>query len=335
MKLQYHQPHLEYETVQFLTKFYLAEKRSSPSNYTQDMSVLSQEIEQTILELGNQLKAILVKNTLIQNLFIEIKNYETIADILFFINYIDQKNENKDALFRMHIYEVLNGEEPSGAITPEVFFDVLHHSEIADEIKWKITDTHNNITMLSEKFISFLDELKPTVAEAISKYQPAATTHLHSWESLGDDNIVLDTIKETLHLDLSSTKTEPINFYPSIIGYHKISLVCGNLFIGLIFTSEFSFHSDFTLDELAKYLKFFGDSSKLAIIMHLKSGAKYGKELADLLQLTPATISYHINELVGSGMVFILPSANKRIYYELNTELMNAIVESLQEQIKA
>lgn len=335
MKILYQQPHLEYETVQFLTKFYLGEKRTSPSNYTQDMSMLSQEIEQTIVELGDQLKPVLYKNKLMQNLFVEIKNHETIADVLFFINYIDQKDGDKDALFRMHAYEVLNGEEPSGAITPEVFFDVLHHSEIADEIKWKITDTHNNITMLSEKLISFLDELKPMIAEAISKYHPAATAHLHSWESLGDDNIVLDTIKETLHLDLSSTKTETLHFYPSIIGYHKISLVYGNLFIGLIFTSEFSFHSDFTLEELAKYLKFFGDSSKLAILMHLKSGAKYGKELADLMQLTPATISYHINELVSSGMVFILPSANKRIYYELNTELMNAIAESLQELIKA
>jgi len=52
----------------------------------------------------------------------------------------------------------------------------------------------------------------------------------------------------------------------------------------------------------------------------------YGQELAELLELTPATISYHMTFLLNQNMVVYERSEN-RYYYSLNPHVMERLFQ--------
>ena len=73
-------------------------------------------------------------------------------------------------------------------------------------------------------------------------------------------------------------------------------------------------------------LKVLADESKLEILALLKERRRYGRELAKELNLTTATISHHMDILVGFGMVTLNKEAN-RIYYEMDENAVRKILE--------
>ena len=74
------------------------------------------------------------------------------------------------------------------------------------------------------------------------------------------------------------------------------------------------------VENASPILKNMGDTSKFSILKELVSGQKYGKELATALNLSPATILYHIQDLINDGIIQVIASDSNRIYYELRKE---------------
>ena len=73
-------------------------------------------------------------------------------------------------------------------------------------------------------------------------------------------------------------------------------------------------------------LKVLADESKLEILALLKERRRYGRELAKELNLTTATISHHMDMLVGSGLVTLNKEMN-RIYYEIDENAVRKLLE--------
>ena len=77
---------------------------------------------------------------------------------------------------------------------------------------------------------------------------------------------------------------------------------------------------------LVYLLKVLADESKLEILTLLKERRRYGRELAKELNLTTATISHHMDMLVGFGLVTLNKEMN-RIYYEIDENAIRKILE--------
>ena len=77
---------------------------------------------------------------------------------------------------------------------------------------------------------------------------------------------------------------------------------------------------------LVSLLKVLADESKLEILALLKERRRYGRELAKELDLTTATISHHMDILVGSGLVTLNKEMN-RIYYEIDENAIRKLLE--------
>ena len=73
-------------------------------------------------------------------------------------------------------------------------------------------------------------------------------------------------------------------------------------------------------------LKVLADESKLEILALLKERRRYGRELANELNLTTATISHHMDILVGCGLVTLNKERN-RIYYEIDENAVRKLLE--------
>lgn len=102
--------------------------------------------------------------------------------------------------------------------------------------------------------------------------------------------------------------------------YQKVEqlVLYGILVHTLLAAKEKSLHEE----ERAGYtLRTLGDNTKQQILKALGTRPLYGQELADLTQLTPATISYHMNLLLQEQFVYVEKKAG-RIYYHLNQPVL-------------
>jgi len=82
-------------------------------------------------------------------------------------------------------------------------------------------------------------------------------------------------------------------------------------------------------DELTeRQLKAIADQTRLEILRSLSRGEQYVQQLADQLQLTAATLSHHLNQLLAVMLVG-LRGEGRRNYYHLNRNELSALAADL------
>ena len=90
--------------------------------------------------------------------------------------------------------------------------------------------------------------------------------------------------------------------------------------------------SRLTQADVIKIGKVFAEKSKLDILEFVKHTPAFGRELAKQLNLTTATISYHVNSLLELG--FLKTSIEGgRIYYQTNGERIREVLQQLQQYV--
>lgn len=125
--------------------------------------------------------------------------------------------------------------------------------------------------------------------------------------------------------------------YPSIFAFNsfkwEMQVEENYSYVGIYFLKllDLKGKNKFNEDELVSDLKALGDATRLKIIGALLEKEMYLKELAEKLNLTPATVSHHINTMLKSDLIFITigDEDNRRVYYEVNREKLEAIGNSI------
>ncbi len=103
------------------------------------------------------------------------------------------------------------------------------------------------------------------------------------------------------------------------------------LLLGDCYTIPMINHKESISEEYAKkVLRLMGDKNKLEIMLTVLEHPCYGQELARKLNLTPATMSYHLSALTDER-VLCVKKKNQKIYYYLERE---SIVQVLRYWIK-
>jgi len=76
---------------------------------------------------------------------------------------------------------------------------------------------------------------------------------------------------------------------------------------------------------IARFSKLLSHPARLTIIMFLlSSGTATHEQISELVPLSPAGISHHINQLRRAGLL-LYKEENPRIYYELDLEQFDAM----------
>jgi DNA-binding MarR family transcriptional regulator len=81
-------------------------------------------------------------------------------------------------------------------------------------------------------------------------------------------------------------------------------------------------------EDIAEVGKLLSDKSKLDILEYVSRKPCYGKEIANELNLSTATISYHVNALIKSGFLQAEVIANK-VYYCIERERISKYLEEI------
>jgi DNA-binding transcriptional ArsR family regulator len=85
-------------------------------------------------------------------------------------------------------------------------------------------------------------------------------------------------------------------------------------------------------DELIKAL---ADPNRLAILRLLRQQPRYGKELADHLDVSAATASYHLDKLLAARLARFELSRGRRFYYAINPHGIRELQECLEREFIA
>lgn len=82
--------------------------------------------------------------------------------------------------------------------------------------------------------------------------------------------------------------------------------------------------------EMMNFLNVLSDSTKLNILRNIKYNARYGNELAQILNLKTSTISYHMDVLYKLHLVNI-NKVGKRVYYSLNKSEIDRLFDMIKQ----
>lgn len=118
-----------------------------------------------------------------------------------------------------------------------------------------------------------------------------------------------------------------ISFFKYISWHHysMISIENSDWFILGIY-SDLLFNETLSFERYAFIFKTLSDPNRIAILKLLSERSWYGQEIAEKLNITPATISYHISFLQKSGFISFKRIDN-RSYYCINKDNLTKSLE--------
>ncbi|WP_294188043.1 winged helix-turn-helix domain-containing protein [uncultured Clostridium sp.] len=216
---------------------------------------------------------------------------------------------------------------------------LINSKDFSYESKWKLT-------VLLEDSKNYLLQYFNIFLDSINNFESTFTV----FEK--EKNNFISQLKRELDKDknflteLSSFKKDdsnPLIIYPSMIDFRKISFseninpltpinessICyfGYKFQELMNLSKGKKNEE---EMLLEKLKCLSDKSKYEILKMLNNEPMYGQQIAQKLNLTTATISYHMNALSLNKLVTINKIDNKA-YYNINKEEINKICALLKD----
>lgn len=177
-----------------------------------------------------------------------------------------------------------------------------------------------------------LDQAEALIREKADLLVPYAQQALNEWNALPDDAAFFDQLAtEGIRLDCPRAEVYPMVMHFTTITVHSNIISakqfgteeCTVITYGVL-VDEFT-RSDRTgktdLESISNLLHALDDKKRLQILVALRSNPLYGQELANLTELSPGTVSHHMGELVGTGLVTIEKQGVKLLYNLNETRL--------------
>lgn len=230
-----------------------------------------------------------------------------------------------------HLYRIIVGAQEhriidNDCIPQDLSMDMLLHMILRGrdenaELALRLIDFCLNMDQLVAQFTQMIDQATVLFQQKEHLVLPqlqAVWEHMEQAIEIKGMDLVTDL------MPMSGKFTRPYHVYVSAMMPHNLRYgialdnASEHLTVGV---------SVLALEELEKQhentfaaadvFKSLGDKTKLDILQALRTRSMYGQELATLLNLSTATISYHMNLLLNHDFVMV-ERENSRIYYQLN-----------------
>jgi DNA-binding transcriptional ArsR family regulator len=220
--------------------------------------------------------------------------------------------------------------------TFENLLPIMDRSDINAEERWKIIqayidrDKHiGEVCAILDRTIQLLTECRDHIGELEQEFYDY-------WADYTKEADLLRALQEYTNViwksSTAGTYIVPSIFNPQSITFNindEKEMLPDLIRLGVILDSNLTFkHSKIDGEKLNTALKLLSDKSKFEILKLIKDKPAYGYEIANALNLSTSTISYHMNALITSKLIKIEKDANK-IYYSLNEDTVNQILEDI------
>ncbi|PKM39134.1 MAG: hypothetical protein CVV04_12485 [Firmicutes bacterium HGW-Firmicutes-9] len=206
--------------------------------------------------------------------------------------------------------------------------DLLAYTQglpIADPSKLLFADAVIRFDEYESRVNRLLDQAEALIREKADLLAPYAEKALADWNALQDEAAFFDQLAiEGIRLDCPQADVTPIVMQFTTIYLHSNILTAQYLgkeehtdILYGVLVDEFT-RTERTgktdLESVANLLHALDDKKRLQILVALRERPLYGQELATITELSPGTVSHHMSELVGSGLVTIEKQGVKLLY---------------------
>lgn len=209
----------------------------------------------------------------------------------------------------------------------------LDRESVADETKLLLIDLYYNRYKIIEGMI-----------ELFLKCAPVCEEYFHIIKDDFDKAMKLvedrNNISNLLNMDASIkiNLSQGVEAFVSISNFNGLQLTEGIdgfvMYVGIYFFDYLKLKTEnrFNDTQIINDLKALGDATRLKIVHLLAKQKMYVQELANELELTPATISHHINVLLKTELITVTLDTErpKTIYYELNKNKIQSLGNTIQ-----
>ncbi len=254
--------------------------------------------------------------------------------------FIDAKSKSPEEIIKQfdyllsQPYRLGKNADKKIIVTFEDMMRLIDKSGLAAEDKWKIIQSYIDRDKHLEEIYKILEKTVRLLKECRSEIKELEEEFYQYWHEYTEKN---DFAKEFQMQSNFTWDWKSIVIVPSVFNPHviRLSVKYGEertpdmVHIGIAQDSNFSSKSaEVDVEDLINTLKLLSDKSKFEILRFIKDDSKYGFEIANALNLSTSTISYHMNSLIIANLVRLEKDANK-IYYSLNREQLEVLLENI------
>ncbi len=237
--------------------------------------------------------------------------------------------------------EVINAQDAENVPEEDLktFADLLKFidsSVYEKDIKWETAKIYNSQEAAYKEVSDIIKEVIKLLTDKYSEEIAGLEQEFYDyWSEYQQKNDVIKTINDKLKISWESEKATvliPNLFLPYSITfsitepeYSEKDIIRVNVMLdaGFILTDK-----EFTKEEVVNIGKLLSDKSKMDILDFVSRKPYYGKEIANELNLSTATISYHVNALLQIGFIKADLFSNK-VYYSIDKERIVAYLEDI------
>lgn len=238
---------------------------------------------------------------------------------------------------------IINDEEaenlPEGE--PQTFADLIRFVDASSydkDIKWEVIKIFNNQEAAYQEVSGILREVIAVLEEKFSKEIAELELECYEyWSNFQKEKDIIATINDKLKIVWDSKKETvimPLLFLPYGItlsvteeDYCRFDIIRISVMIDANFIMK---DHKFTKEDVVNAGKLLSDKSKVDILEFISKKPCYGKEIANELNLSTATISYHVNALLQIGFVKAEVNSNK-VYYSIARDRIASYLEEIKE----
>lgn len=253
--------------------------------------------------------------------------------------------ENMDELIGDHILDITRSLdedlEPKIHVTSLTqLVQLLENADLSDGEKMLTISLYQNRYEIIEEMQDFTEEVAPIFQGNFHIIEDEYRKTLEYLKKVGNfENLIEKIIPMKLIKNIvGSIVLTVFPFGGLYMKYHKEDLwVTVGIYVFLL--GNWKKERGFQGAELVSSLKALGDETRLKIINKVAERPMYIQQLAEELDLTPATISHHINLLLRSQLINLIVEADKakKIYYEVNRDKLRelgSVIEALGDEDK-
>lgn len=175
-----------------------------------------------------------------------------------------------------------------------------------------------------------------------------------SFRELFTLNVMKDIKNKYQNIDLELEKRHPLSLSQSIMGKsfynindwtvyefyyvyllypYKLRIMDENKNIMLMSLYDLEKTDEEFLSSIKKGIKLLSDPTRLNILRMIYSNPMFGKEIANELNLTTATVSHHLDALKKEGLIHIERDKNTK-YFSTNQRRFNQLLSQLNDYVK-
>lgn len=265
---------------------------------------------------------------------LELKDEELLKDVLYALEYYDQDTGEEDReATRLKVEELLE--------SPHTIMSWLNSLSIGSDAKWHLLSFTQAPKKTLETFAGFMREIHPVFLKFYTKMEKDIRAFGHDFirrleeaEGEGLSAVSNGIVKESL------LQWEEMDIVISLVNAYAVMLNAAHVkpYISWGYEIEKIFAAiaakeENRIQERVLLFKNLGDKTRYEVLMNIARGITSTKIIAKNLEVTSATVSYHLNNLVTAKLIF-LEQHEGRYTYKVNGDFIRECAEEMRKDLQ-